>query len=168
MTNPLDLFSPGYRAAASRFREAAARIGAHLTRHAIRENTEEPPLTIDVATICSARIGSATPRQTVIVSSDVHGVEGFFGSAIQLGWLSRVASGAALPDGLSVVLIHAVNPFGFAHVRRANEDNVDLNRNFLEPPQAYAGAPDGYASLYPLLNPASPPSRLEPFRLKAL
>jgi predicted deacylase len=171
MTNPLDLFSPDYHA-------AAARIGAHLTRHAIQENTEEPPLTMDVATICSARIcsaricsagaGSATPRQTVIVSSGVHGVEGFFGSAIQLGWLSRMASGAALPDGLAVVLVHAVNPFGFAHVRRANEDNVDLNRNFLESPHAYAGAPDGYAALDPLLNPASPPARLEPFRLKAL
>lgn len=65
MTNSLDLFSPGYHAAASRFREAAARIGAHLTRHAIRENTEEPPLTMDVARIGSARIGFATPRQSL-------------------------------------------------------------------------------------------------------
>ena len=29
-------------------------------------------------------------------------------------------------------MIHALNPFGFAHLRRANEDNVDLNRNFVD------------------------------------
>ena len=29
-----------------------------------------------------------------------------------------------------VVLYHAVTPYGFAHLRRTNEDNVDLNRNF--------------------------------------
>ncbi len=163
MTNPLGLFSPDYHHAAFRFRQAAARTGAHLTRHTIRELAEEQPLTMDVATI-----GSETPRHAVVVSSGVHGVEGFFGSAIQLGWLSRVASGTSLPDGLAVVLIHAVNPFGFAHVRRVNEDNIDLNRNFLESPQTHTGAPDGYASLDPLLNPAFPPSRLDPFRLKAL
>jgi hypothetical protein len=28
------------------------------------------------------------------------------------------------------MLIHALNPFGFAWLRRVNEDNVDLNRNF--------------------------------------
>jgi hypothetical protein len=27
--------------------------------------------------------------------------------------------------------VHAVNPYGFKHHRRVNEDNVDLNRNFL-------------------------------------
>lgn len=168
MTNPLGLFSPDYHTAATRFRDAATRVGAHLTRHPIDTNAQEPPLTMDVATVGSAAIGPATQRQTIVVSSGVHGVEGFFGSAIQLGWLLRMASGATLPAGQSVVLIHAVNPFGFAHLRRTNEDNVDLNRNFLEPPQAYAGAPDGYASLDPFLNPAWPPSRFEPFRLKAL
>lgn len=168
MTKSLDLFSPDYHAAASRFREVATGIGAHLTRHTIHNNGEESPLTMDVATISSAAIGSETQRQTVVVSSGVHGVEGFFGSAIQLAWLSRLASGASLPAGQSVVLIHAVNPYGFANIRRVNEHNVDLNRNFLEAPQAYAGAPDGYASLDPLLNPALPPSRFEPFRLKAL
>jgi hypothetical protein len=28
------------------------------------------------------------------------------------------------------MLIHALNPFGFAWLRRVNEANVDLNRNF--------------------------------------
>jgi hypothetical protein len=31
----------------------------------------------------------------------------------------------------TLVFVHAVNPYGFKHHRRVNEDNVDLNRNFL-------------------------------------
>lgn len=30
-----------------------------------------------------------------------------------------------------IVLVHAVNPFGFLNNRRWNENGVDLNRNFL-------------------------------------
>ena len=82
--------------------------------------------------------------------------------------LARLAADASLPDGVSVVLIHAVNPFGFARLRRTNEGNVDLNRNFLNATQSYEGAPAGYAALDPLLHPTSPPARLEPFRMKAL
>ena len=33
-------------------------------------------------------------------------------------------------SGVAVVLYHAVNPYGFSHLRRTNEDNVDVNRNF--------------------------------------
>lgn len=163
MDTPLDLFSPDYNVAAERFREAAASAGARLERHPVQEDGTEPTLTIDVATI-----GATVPRRTILVSSGLHGVEGFFGSAIQLGWLSCLAADLPVPEGTRVVLVHAVNPYGFAHRRRVNEDNVDLNRNFLNPPRRYEGSPAGYAALDPLLNPASPPSRLEPFRLKAL
>lgn len=34
-------------------------------------------------------------------------------------------------QGVRIVLVHAVNPFGFHCGRRFNEDNVDLNRNVL-------------------------------------
>ncbi len=162
MGHRLDLFSPDYKVAAARFREAGASVGAQLERHPIHEDGTEPTLSIDVASF-----GATAPRLTVLVSSGLHGVEGFFGSAIQLGWLTSLAADLSVPDGIRVVLVHAVNPFGFAHRRRVNENNVDLNRNFLNPPQHYEGSPAGYAALDPLLNPASPPRRLEPFRLKA-
>ena len=113
-------------------------------------------------------MGAREPSWAVVVSSGVHGVEGFFGSAIQLAWLSGQTAGEPPPGGGVVVLIHAVDPSGFARLRRTNEHNVDLNRNFLDTADAYTGAPDGYETLDPFLNPASPPSRLEPFRLKAL
>src|SRR5581483_7138224 len=53
------------------------------------------------------------------------------------------------------LLIHAVNPYGFAWCRRANEHNVDLNRNALD---RFPGPPNpAYRHLDAWLNPASPP-----------
>ena len=161
--NPLDLFSRSYEDARRRFRDAAIAAGATLEQDRVGTSGDRTDFTIDVATL-----GSADPGWAVLVSSGVHGVEGFFGSAIQLGWLSRLAAGGSPPTDGIVVLIHAVNPYGFARLRRTDEDNVDLNRNFLGRDDAYAGAPPGYAALDPFLNPPSPPSRLEPFRLKGL
>jgi hypothetical protein len=62
-----------------------------------------------------------------------------------------------------VVLIHALCPFGFDHLRRTNEDNVDLNRNFLKPGESYTGSPADYAALDPLINPPRAPRRFDLF-----
>ena len=161
--NPLDLFSPSYEVARQRFLDAAAHVGAAVEQHPVDTDASEADLSIDVATV-----GGAEPRWAVIVSSGVHGVEGFFGSAVQLAWLAGQTAGDRAADDGAVVLVHAVNPYGFAALRRTNEHNVDLNRNFLDDDDAYTGAPDGYDALDPFLNPPSAPSRFEPFRLKAL
>lgn len=58
-------------------------------------------------------------------SGGVHGVEGFAGSAIQIAWLESFA-GEKHP---TIVLVHAVNPYGMANGRRFDQSNVDLNRN---------------------------------------
>ena len=160
---PLDLFSPSFEVARRRFRDAARAAGTTVEQHRVDTGEAGVDFTIDVATV-----GAREPSWAVVVSSGVHGIEGFFGSAIQLAWLSGQTAGEPSPSDGVVVLIHAVNPSGFARLRRTNEHNVDLNRNFLDTADAYTGAPDGYETLDPFLNPASPPSRLEPFRLKAL
>ncbi len=121
------------------------------------------PLALDVASL-----GAQAPDAAVVVSSGLHGIEGFVGSAIQLAWLRRLAAGAAtLPEWTRVVLLHALNPHGFAWRRRANERNVDLNRNFLEVGESYQGVPPGYGLVHRLLNPPQPPGRLDPFFLRA-
>jgi len=69
--------------------------------------------------------------------SGVHGPESYAGSAIQSHFLSHFSqknldvneSGNNLP---TIVLIHALNPYGFATNRRVNEDNIDINRNILD------------------------------------
>jgi hypothetical protein len=54
-----------------------------------------------------AVVGSPDAPNRLLVISGTHGVEGFAGSMCQTAWL---AEGASIPDDLSVVLIHAINP----------------------------------------------------------
>ena len=153
-------FSGTYSEARHRFRSAAERLGAALSSCRVDGGFADD-LTIDVALI------GADDSPAVLVSSGVHGVEGFFGSAVQLAFLNRLSE-APSSSNVKYVLIHALNPYGFSSLRRFNEDNVDLNRNFLASDEGYSGAPEGYGELNRLLNPRSPPSRFDPFRLKAL
>lgn len=83
-------------------------------------------LTIDVA-----RFSPQRPERLIVLSSGLHGVEGYLGSAVQCAILEEELEGWTPPDRLAVVMIHALNPYGFAFHRRVNENNVDLNRNFL-------------------------------------
>jgi len=105
-------------------------------------------------------LGAKSPTRAVVVSSGIHGVEGFFGSAVQAALLEDVLGGWVPAEDAALVLIHALNPYGFAWLRRVNEENVDLNRNFLREGEAYEGSPDGYGALDVLLNPPEPPSTL--------
>jgi hypothetical protein len=86
----------------------------------------------------------------------VHGVEAFAGSATQLALL---AAPPPLPADGALILVHVLNPYGMAWLRRANEHNVDLNRNFHLDNGIWTGAPPLYKRLDALLNPASPPAR---------
>jgi hypothetical protein len=144
------VFSPDYLTARTRFRERVRAAEGRLDQ--IPLDARGPggePLTIDVGWF-----GAQRPRRVVVHSAGMHGVEGFAGSAIQLKYLEsppRLRADAAL------VLVHFLNPFGGAWLRRVNEENVDLNRNFLGPDEVYAGGPLGYAALDPLLNPPSLP-----------
>lgn len=77
----------------------------------------------------SVQLGPADAHRALILSSGTHGVEGFIGSGIQT-LLLREGLARRLPGGVNLLMIHAINPWGMAHLRRVNEDNVDLNRNF--------------------------------------
>jgi len=152
-----DVFSPDYSTARTRFREAAAALGMRTEALSIdQKGPDGADLTVDVAVL-----GAEAPRRAVVVSSGLHGVEGFFGSAAQLALMRGPLADLALPDDAAVVLLHALNPYGFAWIRRVNEDNADLNRSFLREGERYEGAPDGYGSMDGLLNPTRPPSSLD-------
>ena len=152
-------FSNTYTQARKRFKDRAAKVGATITSYRINSSYGDD-YTIDVVIL------GKDNAPTLVISSGVHGVEGFFGSAVQLALFERIHEGI-LSSGIRFVFIHAVNPFGFSHLRRVNEDNIDLNRNFLKQEETYKGAPEGYHKLNRLLNPKSPPSYLEPFNLIA-
>jgi len=145
-------FSPDYTTARARFRSGAHALGYALEEHPIGQvGPDGEELTIDIA-----RTGVSRPSRAVVVSSGLHGVEGYFGSAVQAALLEDRLGGWSPPEEGTLILIHAVNPYGFAWVRRVNEDNVDLNRNFLTAGQEYAGSPPKYGDLDGLLNPKQP------------
>jgi hypothetical protein len=137
-----------YRESRERFLDAAAAADADVVSHPHPlAGMDGEPLAIDVA-----ELGPADADAVLLVVSGTHGVEGFTGSALQHHWLeNRVTE---RPDRVRVVLLHAFNPHGFAWVRRVNEDNVDLNRNFIDweqPPPAN----EDYGGIAHLLVPDS-------------
>lgn len=146
------LFSPDYPAARARFRTAALRAGALLDALPITAlGPRGEALTIDIAWL-----GARQPRRILLHITGVHGVEAFAGSAAQLALLAAPPPRPA--DG-ALIFIHVLNPYGMAWLRRANEHNVDLNRNFHPAGGTWTGTPPLYRQLDPLLNPASPPAR---------
>jgi len=106
----------------------------------------EEPLSTD-----AAWFGPREASRIVYVQSGTHGVEGFCGSGIQTGWLGHGLH-RELPAGTALLLAHAINPHGFAWQRRVTEDNVDLNRNFVEHDGSYPANP-GYDVLHDAICP---------------
>jgi hypothetical protein len=119
-------FSATYAEARRKFLEAAgaggSAIESHVNPNAKGTNGEE--LATDVA-----RFGGMDAENLFIVCSGTHGNEGFGGSGCQIGLIKEGIINAR-PQSVAVLLVHAVNPYGFSHIRRVTEDNVDLNRNF--------------------------------------
>ena len=142
-----EYFSCDYRRARERFLSAAKDAGAMLQ---IFDNAALGPDGLAVHTDL-ALLGDVQASALLLVNTGTHGVEGFCGSAAVIGWLREEA--ANLPSNVRVVLVHAINPHGFAWVRRVTEDNVDLNRNFLQHGGVYPSKPE-YAKLHQALVPA--------------
>lgn len=135
-----------------RFRAAALRAGAALDSLPLDAcGPHDEALTIDIAWL-----GARRPRRVVLHVSGVHGIEAFAGAATQLALLTAPPP---LPADGALILVHVLNPYGMAWLRRANENNVDLNRNFHLDGNVWASAPPLYIKLATLLNPASPPAR---------
>ncbi|ORM63603.1 DUF2817 domain-containing protein [Pantoea rodasii] len=82
-----------------------------------------------------AVIGDPSASKLMMIISGTHGVEGYYGSDSQIDWLNRFTL-STLPADTAIVLLHLINPWGAAHLRRVNEDNIDLNRNFIDFTQA--------------------------------
>jgi hypothetical protein len=141
-------FSDSYTEAREKFLSAAKISNAHVISQPYPQ--KGPPSDEDLF-FDIARIGDHNAERVLVIVSGTHGVEGFCGSAIQTAWLR--SSSLQLAPRTSVYLLHALNPYGFAWRRRVNEDNVDLNRNFVESYTGDLTHNAEYRELEPLLNP---------------
>ena len=125
--NSAESFSGSYTEARAKFLAAAKEVGAHLDRAL---NPERGPDGGDLSTDV-AWFGPRDADRVLVMISGTHGVEGYCGSGAQVDWLRR-GELARVPKGTAVMMIHAMNPYGFAWNRRVTEDNVDLNRNWVD------------------------------------
>ena len=120
-------FSTDYAEARRKFLDANTRRGAAIESHACpARGPNNETLHTDVAWI-----GPPDARSVLVTLSATHGVEGFCGSGVQVGSL-EVGFVEDMPSDVALMQIHAINPHGFAWLRRVTEDNVDLNRNFVD------------------------------------
>lgn len=123
-----ECFSASYHEARGKFVAAAQKAGATMRSYTCP--TAGPggeELHTDVAWL-----GNPEATKVLVTISGTHGVEGFCGSGFQVDWLNSGRS-ADLAVDTAALFIHAINPFGFAWLRRVNENGVDLNRNYVAP-----------------------------------
>jgi hypothetical protein len=155
-------FSEDYATATRSFLKAADSAGAYVKAMKVTEADWT-----NVAIIPGAK------DKFLLHASGTHGGEGYAGSAVQIAVLQGLAQPsaqeymAANKDNVpTMVFIHGMNPYGFANNRRVNENNVDLNRNFLTAEQFEAFQKrdpnySGYVDMDFMLNPTSKPSQFE-------
>jgi hypothetical protein len=163
--DPEEHFAATYVEARDKFFAASAERGLAVIHHVHPDarGAQGEDLSVDVAVLGNA----ASPAMLLLLSA-THGVEGFCGSGCQVGLLHDPEFlGAVQAADVCVVLLHALNPFGFSHLRRTNEDNIDLNRNFRDfsvPPVPYAP----YAEVHGFMVPAEwPPTPENEARMAA-
>jgi len=143
-----DYFSADYAAARGQFQTAARRVSAVLETY---HNPARGPDGL-VLSAETAWLGHRSAERVLVVMSGTHGVEGFCGSGLQVGLL-RSGLANELPPGIGLLLIHAINPSGFAWIRRVTEGNIDLNRNFVDHGKPHPANP-GYEALRDAICPA--------------
>lgn len=143
---PEQVFPRDYRDARSRFlRESRAHGG-------VLEEVMNPVTAPDGNPVFTdlAWHGPRAADRVLVTISGTHGTEGYPGTAAQLAWLGA----GKMPDGVALLQIHALNPYGYAWTRRVTEGNVDLNRNFVDHDRPHPENP-GFEELFPYLCPRS-------------
>lgn len=118
-----NMFSNTYSEAREKFLDLARKYSADLHSFISSVDLDGIALFTDIAVI-----GNEYASNLIIISSGIHGVEGYSGSAIQCAAFEMLAEKAKKED-VRIALIHAINPHGMAFFERFNAKNIDLNRN---------------------------------------
>lgn len=116
-------FFNSYEDIRTHLQELTADLGVEISSHAI---DADDGLYIDSFYLPSTR----EKTNLVVLTTGVHGIEGYIGSVMLDVFFREVYP--TLDDANTGVLVVAnVNPYGMKYFRRYNENNVDLNRNFI-------------------------------------
>ena len=71
-----------------------------------------------------------TAENLIVLTTGVHGMEGYIGSVMLDVFFDEIYS-TLDTKSTGVLVVANVNPYGMKYMRRYNENNVDLNRNFI-------------------------------------
>jgi hypothetical protein len=155
-------FSTTYAQARQRFLAAAAARGLAVETHVLPlPGVDGETLAMDVVLD-----GDPDAPHLVMTTSACHGIEGYCGSALQTGLLAGGDGVVPAGGGVGVLHVHALNPHGFSFGRRVTQENVDLNRNFVDF-NAPLAVNAGYVELARALVPAQWPPTPENEQLLA-
>jgi hypothetical protein len=146
-------FSTDYYQSRAQFRRtvgaAAWEAGSAVAAHAAG-----PRVGDDISMDWAIAGPEKAPRGLVLISG-THGVEGYAGAAAIQGFFTEGLAREATRAGLRTLVIHAHNPWGYAWDTRFNEDNVDLNRNYIDWSHETVPENHGYAVLSDAIAPAN-------------
>jgi hypothetical protein len=67
----------------------------------------------------------------ILLTTGVHGMEGYIGSVMLDVFFEEIYP-TLNTENTGILIVANVNPYGMKYMRRYNENNVDLNRNFIE------------------------------------
>jgi len=159
------MFADSYRSGRSRFIDACDRLSGPAVIE--RQSFPHPLPGPDGQELFSDVVFAATrpdPDAVLVVMSATHGVEGFAGSAVQADLLALLPTLLAQQPGLGVILIHAVNPWGFAWLRRCDHQGIDVNRNCID----FASVPGSSSDFDALYHTVSALDWRDPNAIQAL
>lgn len=103
--------------------ELTAGLGVEISSHTI---DEQDGLYIDAFYLP----GTAEKTNLIILTTGVHGIEGYIGSVMLDVFFEEIYP-TLDTETTGVLVVANVNPYGMKYYRRYNENNVDLNRNFI-------------------------------------
>ena len=118
-----DSFYESYDEIRAHLQKLTANLGTELSSHAI---DEADGLYIDSFYLP----GTESHTNLIVLTTGVHGMEGYIG-ATMLDVFFREIYPTLDPSDTGVLVVANVNPYGMKYFRRYNENNVDLNRNFI-------------------------------------
>jgi len=118
-----DSFYNSYEEIRTHLQELTAELGVEIFSH--------PVDAADDLYIDSFYLPSTGEKTNLIVlTTGVHGMEGFIGATMLDVFFEEIYP-ALNKDSTGVLVVANVNPYGMKYLRRYNENNVDLNRNFI-------------------------------------
>ena len=117
MPSSTSYFPRSYAESRERFLSDAARLGADVRSWPIEAvGSEGEALATD-----TALIGAPDAQRLLIMTSATHGVEGFCGAGCQFALMDDAPMlKRARQAGVAVLLVHAVNPYGFSWIARTD------------------------------------------------